>query len=304
MHRLIYPSIHTFSVLKKCVIRWGLSWKSTVHWQCWSVVTVMSTSATTDVVFQGVTHGAVDFLIKPVRLEELRNIWQHVVRRKKDLVSWKSRTLGWLLSINWRSGHAVDESSFTSGFWMLTMHKTLEPVTPWNVLCRPHGYYHQKHNPTIIRSNYLAINGNCSPYLHLLGPIGLIFAMRWFRVNWMPAIDLSAAQFWVTLYNCNIIELPLDGDNFPCPDSPEPETILILSAWIQVTFGFASLLPALPVLGQGEWGGWAEKELSRCWGSSTWRTASPSFKEEKSGHRCKRGNWNMHVLSLLHDNML
>ena len=31
---------------------------------------------------QGVTHGAVDFLIKPVRQEELRNVWQHVVRRK------------------------------------------------------------------------------------------------------------------------------------------------------------------------------------------------------------------------------
>ena len=33
-------------------------------------------------VLQGVTHGAVDFLIKPVRQEELRNVWQHVVRRK------------------------------------------------------------------------------------------------------------------------------------------------------------------------------------------------------------------------------
>ena len=36
-------------------------------------------------VLQGVTHGAVDFLIKPVRVEELRNVWQHVVRRKRSL---------------------------------------------------------------------------------------------------------------------------------------------------------------------------------------------------------------------------
>ena len=35
---------------------------------------------------RGVTHGAVDFLIKPVRIEELRNVWQHVVRRKRDQV--------------------------------------------------------------------------------------------------------------------------------------------------------------------------------------------------------------------------
>ncbi len=32
---------------------------------------------------RGVTHGAVDFLIKPVRIEELRNVWQHVVRRRR-----------------------------------------------------------------------------------------------------------------------------------------------------------------------------------------------------------------------------
>lgn len=46
-------------------------------------VIMMSGNGTTDVVLRGVTHGAVDFLIKPVRLEELRNAWQHVVRRKR-----------------------------------------------------------------------------------------------------------------------------------------------------------------------------------------------------------------------------
>lgn len=34
-------------------------------------------------VFKGITHGACDYLLKPVRLEELKNIWQHVVRKKK-----------------------------------------------------------------------------------------------------------------------------------------------------------------------------------------------------------------------------
>lgn len=49
-------------------------------------VIMMSSSGDTSVVLRGVTHGAVDFLIKPVRVEELRNVWQHVVRKKKELV--------------------------------------------------------------------------------------------------------------------------------------------------------------------------------------------------------------------------
>lgn len=45
-------------------------------------VIMMSSNGDTNVVLRGVTHGAVDFLIKPVRIEELRNVWQHVVRRR------------------------------------------------------------------------------------------------------------------------------------------------------------------------------------------------------------------------------
>jgi len=43
---------------------------------------VMSADGETDLVMKGVVHGAVDYLIKPVRIEELRNLWQHVVRRE------------------------------------------------------------------------------------------------------------------------------------------------------------------------------------------------------------------------------
>lgn len=45
-------------------------------------VIMMSANADTQVVLRGITHGAVDYLLKPVRIEELRNIWQHVVRRR------------------------------------------------------------------------------------------------------------------------------------------------------------------------------------------------------------------------------
>ncbi|KAH1056089.1 hypothetical protein J1N35_034154 [Gossypium stocksii] len=34
-------------------------------------------------VIKGITHGACDYLLKPARIEELQNIWQHVIRRKK-----------------------------------------------------------------------------------------------------------------------------------------------------------------------------------------------------------------------------
>ncbi|MFS7947248.1 putative response regulator and transcription factor RR-A-type family [Helianthus anomalus] len=37
-----------------------------------------------NLVMKGITHGACDYLVKPVRLEELRNIWQHVIRRKVE----------------------------------------------------------------------------------------------------------------------------------------------------------------------------------------------------------------------------
>jgi SHAQKYF class myb-like DNA-binding protein len=43
----------------------------------------MSYDGDTHTVLKGVTHGAVDFLIKPVRLEELSNMWQHVVRKRR-----------------------------------------------------------------------------------------------------------------------------------------------------------------------------------------------------------------------------
>jgi hypothetical protein len=51
----------------------------------------MSSNGEHGTVLRGVTHGACDFLIKPVRIEELRNIWQHVVRRQRAVVSGRTR---------------------------------------------------------------------------------------------------------------------------------------------------------------------------------------------------------------------
>ncbi|KAF8730111.1 hypothetical protein HU200_017080 [Digitaria exilis] len=45
-------------------------------------VIMLSVNGETKTVMKGITHGACDYLLKPVRLEELKNIWQHVVRRR------------------------------------------------------------------------------------------------------------------------------------------------------------------------------------------------------------------------------
>ncbi|KAK2995743.1 hypothetical protein RJ640_025787 [Escallonia rubra] len=44
---------------------------------------VLSAYGDTKLVMKGIGHGACDYLLKPVRIEELKNIWQHVIRRKK-----------------------------------------------------------------------------------------------------------------------------------------------------------------------------------------------------------------------------
>ncbi|KAK1417181.1 hypothetical protein QVD17_26304 [Tagetes erecta] len=47
-------------------------------------VIMLSGNSDPNLVMKGITHGACDYLVKPVRLEELRNIWQHVIRRKVE----------------------------------------------------------------------------------------------------------------------------------------------------------------------------------------------------------------------------
>lgn len=47
-------------------------------------VIMMSADGETSVVMKGIKHGACDYLLKPVRIEALKNIWQHVIRKKKN----------------------------------------------------------------------------------------------------------------------------------------------------------------------------------------------------------------------------
>ncbi|CAA0817543.1 Two-component response regulator ARR2 [Striga hermonthica] len=54
-------------------------------------VIMMSADDSKKVVMKGVTHGACDYLIKPVRMEALKNIWQHLVRKRQH--EWKEKDL-------------------------------------------------------------------------------------------------------------------------------------------------------------------------------------------------------------------
>lgn len=56
-----------------------------------SVCVVMSVDDSRSVIMKAVIHGAHDYLVKPVSIEALKNIWQHVVRQNKD--EWKGKIL-------------------------------------------------------------------------------------------------------------------------------------------------------------------------------------------------------------------
>lgn len=47
-------------------------------------VIMLSANGETQTVMKGITHGACDYLLKPVRIEQLSMIWQHVVRRRSS----------------------------------------------------------------------------------------------------------------------------------------------------------------------------------------------------------------------------
>ncbi|KAF6154405.1 hypothetical protein GIB67_028297 [Kingdonia uniflora] len=46
-------------------------------------VIMMSSSDDKNIIMKGVKHGACDYLVKPVMLKDLKNIWQHVIRKNR-----------------------------------------------------------------------------------------------------------------------------------------------------------------------------------------------------------------------------
>lgn len=75
-------------------------------------VIMMSADDGKNVVMKGVTHGACDYLIKPVRIEALKNIWQHVVRKRKN--EWKDLEQSYSAEEGDRQQKASDEADYSS----------------------------------------------------------------------------------------------------------------------------------------------------------------------------------------------
>ncbi|XP_058757869.1 two-component response regulator ARR2-like isoform X2 [Vicia villosa] len=75
-------------------------------------VIMMSADDGKNVVMKGVTHGACDYLIKPVRMEALKNIWQHVVRKKKH--DWKDSEQSGSADEGDRHPKASDDADYSS----------------------------------------------------------------------------------------------------------------------------------------------------------------------------------------------
>ncbi|MFQ6664477.1 hypothetical protein Gotur_031576 [Gossypium turneri] len=82
-------------------------------------IIMMSANDGKEVVMKGVTHGAFDYLIKPVRIEALKNIWQHVVRKRKN--EWKDlEQSGSVEEGDWHPKQSEDtdySSSVNEGNW-------------------------------------------------------------------------------------------------------------------------------------------------------------------------------------------
>ncbi|KAL2347791.1 hypothetical protein Fmac_001791 [Flemingia macrophylla] len=75
-------------------------------------VIMMSGDSSTSAVMKGIRHGACDYLIKPVREEELRNIWQHVAR--KILNENKEHDHSGSIEDNDRCKRGNDDTEYTS----------------------------------------------------------------------------------------------------------------------------------------------------------------------------------------------
>ncbi|KAJ4950924.1 hypothetical protein NE237_027756 [Protea cynaroides] len=78
-------------------------------------VIMMSSNDSISVVFKCMMRGAADFLIKPIRKNELRNLWQHVWRRQSSAGdrSLAQRKVELISENNTASNHSSDYVAFT-----------------------------------------------------------------------------------------------------------------------------------------------------------------------------------------------
>ncbi|KAJ7522711.1 hypothetical protein O6H91_18G023800 [Diphasiastrum complanatum] len=147
---VILPSLSGISLLSKIMN----------HESCKHIpVVMMSSLDAVDVVFKCLSKGAVDFLVKPVRKNELKNLWQHVWRKchsssgsgsgsgshtgkvagLKDMNDTANNSESESSSLN--GGGGSDNGSGTQSFWTKRRVEVESPGRPteWDAAHRPHG---------------------------------------------------------------------------------------------------------------------------------------------------------------------
>ncbi|WOL11514.1 two-component response regulator ORR26 isoform X1 [Canna indica] len=86
-------------------------------------VIMMSIDGETSRVMKGVQHGACDYLLKPVRMKELRNIWQHVYRKKMHEVNIETHSFGEDINILCNGFEDLEDRNLTDGTELSSVRK-------------------------------------------------------------------------------------------------------------------------------------------------------------------------------------
>ncbi|KAH7387557.1 hypothetical protein KP509_16G029800 [Ceratopteris richardii] len=104
-------------------------------------VIMMSENGETSLVMQAITRGACDYLIKPIRTEELRNIWQHVIR-KRGLLSIcdeiKRRRTGYFPNVSNKKRTEIDAATCPQVLVRNDENNVKKPRIIWSVDLHQH----------------------------------------------------------------------------------------------------------------------------------------------------------------------
>ncbi|MCO5603633.1 hypothetical protein L7F22_057784 [Adiantum nelumboides] len=72
-------------------------------------VLMMSSNGETNAAMKGIKLGACDYLVKPVRIQELKNIWKHAIRpKRRDPATLKKPQVGWSVDLHQKFVNAVN----------------------------------------------------------------------------------------------------------------------------------------------------------------------------------------------------
>ncbi|KAF4377790.1 hypothetical protein G4B88_031456 [Cannabis sativa] len=133
-------------------------------------VIMLSGNGDPKLVMKGITEGACDYLLKPVRIEELKNIWKHVIRGKKNEFdddepsTQKKPRVIWSLELHQKFVTAVNHLGIDKAVPKKILHlMNVDNLTRENVASHLQKYrlylkrisWHAKQHPNNSDSSYL-----------------------------------------------------------------------------------------------------------------------------------------------------